>query len=895
MVVAYRNLAASLLLLTLIIAGCSTERNTLLSRSYHGVTARYNGHFNATELIRMSLQTYRSSLQENYYEILPIEPLPTKDQVIGMYSSIDTAIAKCTKVIQRHSMPSNDKPALKKAEFNNWIDENWTTIGVAFYYRRDYDAALKNFSFIRKFFSNDPSIYVADLWMAKTNIQLGNYTEAGFNLSKIDEALERENAESENEKNTKSNSKKSKSKKKSSSSSSKKKEKKEAKVPKSILFDFKKTKADLELKRKNPQEAIKFLEESLKYAKKKTDKSRVHFILGQLNELVGNRETAKEEYGKTLKYTAPYEMHFNARLKRAFMGGDEKIKRELLKMLRDAKNAQYKDQIYYALADIELQNGNEPLAVEYLTQSAFYSTTNKRQKGMAYEKLGNLAFAKKSYINAQKYYDSCARIIDDAYPNAIGVKNKATKLSDLVKAVEIAEYEDSVQRIAKLSEDDREKFLKKVIKQQKEEAEQKKKKEAEKLRELQQNQNNFAQNSGNGSKWYFNNPKTRTEGYDEFRKMWGTRENTDDWRRSERLPTISTTTAIKDTSKTSAPTSAVDSTSNVMDEFMAKIPLTDTAFSASMDRLLNALYNAGIIYKEQLNEKQLAEKQFQHILDKQTENPIDLSAAYQLFKLNDSINTQKASQYKSYILTNYPNSDYANFMRDPDFFLKRKEQEKLAEQEYVVVLERYNRGLYYPVIARADLVIENEKENKFRAKYMLLKALSIGQTTSDKQQLVPVLNQVIAEYPKTDEQKKAQELLDIIKNGVSKNDPVDFTRKSPFEFKEDAEQWIIVFLDKEDNSNTEKIKVAEFNREFFSRDKLRVSSKIYGDDQSIILVQAFPDDLKAIEYIRVFKATRKHLMDLQKAKIVIITQENMKILFEKRNLPEYELFYDEFY
>lgn len=885
MVLTYRKLVV-LCSLILVIAACSTEKNTLVNRTYHGTTARYNGYFNANELIRQSVTAYRTSLKEDYYSVLAIDPLPNEEEVISLYPSIDTAIVKCTKVIQRHSMPSNDKPSLKKAEHNNWIDENWITIGIANYYRRDYEAALKSFKFVKKFYTNDPSIYVAELWLAKTNIELGKYTDAGFNIALIDKAIIEEEAGGEKEE---------KSKKSSKSKKSKKKEEEKATVPKSIRFDLEKTKAELALRKQNPQDAIKYLEASLEFAKKKTDKSRVHFIIAQLHESVGNNSAAKDEYAKTLKYTAPYEMHFNARMRRAFMGGDEKVRKELEKMLRDAKNAQFKDQIYYALADMELQKSNEEKAKEYLTLSAFYSTSNTRQKGMSYEKLGNLAFAKRNYVSAQKYYDSCATVIDDKYPNAEGVRNKALKLADLVAAVETANFEDSVQRIAMLSEDDRIEFIEKVIKQKKEEDARRKKMEAERLRELQQNQNNFAQNTGTGSKWYFNNAKTRAEGFDEFRKLWGPRENEDNWRRSDKTVIMAITDDEEDTSAVVAQVAVVNKDSLTVDMLMVDIPLTDSAMSASTERLLDALYAAGIIYKEQLNEPELAKKQFNAILNRKVVSPIDLSAAFQLYKLNSGVNEAAAEENKTYILSTYPDSDYANYLKDPNFFIKRKEREALAEQEYVTILERYNRGIYYPVITKADLVIENEKDNLFRAKYMLLKAMSMGQINNNKQELLPVLNQLVAEYPKSDEAIRGKEMIAIIKNGYSENIPVDFSNKSPYKYNDKSPQWVIVFLDKGESSSVSKTKVSDFSKEYFSRDKLKVSSKIFGEDQSVILIQEFPTDMKAAEYVRVYKATRKHLMELQKAKILIITQDNLKILFEKKNLAEYQLFYDEFY
>ncbi len=874
-----------LLVIIFSVLSCSTEKNKLINRSYHGVTAHYNGYFNATELIRLSLLNYKSGLKENYYEILPIDPLPNETEVISLYSSIDTAISKCTKVIQNHSMPSNDRPSKKKAEYNQWIDENWTTVGIADFYRRDYEGAMKNFSYVKKFYSNDPTLYIAELWMAKTNIETGNYTEALFNLTNLDDAIAAEDKRNLEKPGL-----------------FKKKEKiakkdRIAKFPKKIKFDLEKTKANLALKKNNKEDAIKYLEESLLYAKKQNDKSRIHFILGQLYEATNKQEEAKRHYSAVLKYQSPYEMNFTARIKRAFMGGDIKLEKDLKKMLRDAKNSEFKDQIYFALADMEIQKGNIQKAKEYLTQSAFYSTTNTRQKGLAYETLGNMSFRARNYVVAQKYYDSCSTVINDQYPNAAGVRTKAIKLADLVKAVESAQFEDSVQKIAKLAENDREDFVKNVIKKIKKDEEHRKKMEAERLRELQKNQALIAQNNDvNGGKWYWNNVKTRSEGYDEFRKLWGVRVNEDNWRRSEKTVFANFDESKGDSiSKKDTAMVKTEVDTLTVELLMKRVPLTDSALVASNQRLLSALYQAGIIYKDQLLETAMATKQFNSVLDRKIESEFNLLSAYQLYKMYNEVEPAKALMQKDYILNMYPNSDYANYLRDPEYFIKKKERDALAEKEYVDILDRYNRGIYAPVIFKANAVIADEKDNPFRSKYILLKAMSLGQTSDNKDELIPLLQQVVSEYPKTPEQIRADELLLILKTGVSKNEPIDFTSKSIYTYDEKLPHWVMIFLNKDQTSNAEKSKVSDFNREFFSRDKLKINSKIYGSDQSIIIVEDFETDLKSLEYIRVFKNTRKYLLDLQKAKIVPITKENLRILFETQKLKEYEDFILEYY
>jgi tetratricopeptide (TPR) repeat protein len=871
-----RQLALPGLLVFLVVAACSTEKNTFIGRTYHSTTAHYNGYFNANDLLSTAIGNYRANLKEDYYTTLTIRPLPNEEEVKGMYTPIDTAIAKCTKVIQKHAMPGMDKPSRKKEEHNRWIDENWTTIGIANYYRRDYDLAMKSFEYVQKFFADDPSTYVAELWMAKTNIQQNDFTEATFNLANLDKAVE---ALEGTEKESRSRSK------------SKKKDEENAppKFPKKLRFELEITRAQFYEKKKDPEGMIKALNASLEFAKKSHDKARVHYILGQLYEQKGDRGAASEHYGKALKYDGGYEMNFNARLKRALNGGSSDVEKELNKMLRDAKNAEFKDQIYYTLGLISENESNEPRAVERFTNSAFYSTTNDRQKGMAYEKLGDTYFRKKDYVRAQKYYDSCAAVIPDTYPNAEGVRNKAAKLQDLVTAIETAHYEDSVQRIASLPEEERLAFAEKVVKQIKEDEERRKRQEAERLQQLQEMA--MKADAGSGSKWYWNNPKARTEGFEEFKRQWGQRTNEDDWRRSDRVVVA---TFTEDTDTIGDPVADVAEVDSLTPEaLLAKLPLGDSLLQGSRERMMSAYFDAGRIYQDQLNERTLAEQQYNTVLGKPFESKYKLLSAYQLYKMYDPADPKAIAQ-KDFILINYPTSDFAGYLRDPDYFLKKKEREKLAEQEYLAVLDRYERGVYAPVVQKADDVIHLEKENRFRSKYYLLKAMAQARLVEDKHVLLPTLDSLILEYPGTDEAKKGMEMRNIILNGYSTFTTEDLSKKSIYTYDENDKMQVIVFLDEKTSSNIGKTRVADFNKEFFGREKLSTNTKILGK-QSVVVVKEFENEDQAAMYISQFKKTKKHLMDLQTAKIFFISQANMKTLFETLKVSEYDIFFEEHY
>lgn len=873
-----------------ILVACSTEKNRLINRSYHGLTAHYNGYFNANELLSQAMTSYRSTLKEDYYNLLTLLPYPNEDEVRAMYPAIDTAIAKCTKVISKHSMPTASEPEKKKEEHNAWIDENWMTIGIANFYRRDYDGAIKNFKYIKKFFVNDPSNYDASIWMAKSYIKINKLTEASILIQALDKDLEKLEELEKNKQGFFQKLKKS-GKKKRKKRKSDKKEEEMAKFSKKSKYLLELTRYELQLAMKDKEKAIEALEASLKFCKKSAEKARIHYVLAQL-KAENQKIEAAGHYSKVLRYNSPFAMNFSARINRAILNGNDKTKKELEKMLRDAKNAEYKDQIYYALAEIEIKAGNIPTGKSLLTKSILVSVSNNRQKAMAYEKLGDFSFQDRAYIKAQKYYDSCATVLPDDYPNAEVIRNKALKLKDLVLAVETAAYEDSVQRIAAMPEAERLAYAEKLVEQiQKEEAE-RKEKEAIRLKEIQAQQLAITEQQST-SKFFWNNTKMKSDGLANFRKLWGPRENEDDWRRSDKI-VIATFKEEEQDTLSEIPEEIAKPDSLSPESLLAKLPIGDSLMSLSTERMLSSLFDAGMIYADLLQEEKMAVQQFEKILDRKAESKYNLLALYQLYTIYEVQDPVKAHVYKTQILEGYPDSDYANYLRDPDYFVKQKELEKLNEEGYLKLLDRYNRGLYSYVQSTSESIIASEPKNVYRPKYYLLNALSLGQMHDDKSKMKPVLEALIQDYPKTPEEARAKELLQLIEKGTSAFNDGKVKEKSLFTFEKDKEHWVIIFLDLNENSMLSKSKVADFNKEFFGKDDLKSVSKMYGSEQSVILIDPF-DREAAAEYIRVFKRTKKYVSTLKENKMYTISKDNLKTLFETKNLEEYDLFYTEFY
>lgn len=895
-----RPLGIFLFVLTIIVA-CSTEKNTFINRLYHGTTAKYNGLYNANELLYTSMKSYRENKKEDFFNLLPVSQVPTEEEVMGLYPAIDTAISKCKKVISLHSMPSVEKPSKKNEEFNRWIDENFIAIGRAQYYRRDFEESIKNFEFVRKFFKNDPSNYHATLWIARNQLQLGNVGDAKVNLDKLDVAAEKtESMAGESKKGSEDKKKVSSRFKKIQKQKEKKQKDKEEKnglvfvpFPKNLRFDLNLTKGEYFIAKKDYKEAINSLEKSLEYAKKK-DRGRIHFIIGQLAEKTNDPSKATENYTAVLKYNTTFEINFAARMNRAMTGGDAKIKKELNKMSRDAKNFEYRDQIFYALAEIEMRESNRDEALKNYNRSIFYSINNNRQKARTYERLADINYNDKNYVKAQRYYDSCAKLVDDKYPNYEAILNKATKLQKLVQSIEIAEYEDSVQRIAKMSPDEQLKFAENLIKKMKEDEELQKQLALQRQKEL--TTTGAITGDMSGGKNYFTNQKLKSQGFNDFRKQWGYRENEDNWRRSDKISMASFDEKKEEVKeKGTEEKEAPKETGPTPEQLLANLPVTDSAMEVSNKRYVEARYDAGVIYKEQLGEPQLAAKEFQLVLDKNFESDYNPMASFQLYKIYENSDLSIAELQKNYILGNYPETDYAAYLKDPNFFIKRKEIEQVYEREYLRYLDRYNRGLYYAVIGKAEEVITNEPDNKYRSKYMLMKAMSLGQMSNDKSQLVPVLEQVKAEYPSTPEAARADEMLNIIKNGYSKNEAVDFNKRAVYTYSEKAEFWFIIVLDAEQEKQLFNIKnkISDFNKQFFSKNQLVTETKLIGD-KNVITVKS--TDLKTAKtYINKFHSSSGSLGKVSQSTIFFISKENLIKLFENKSIDKYlDFFYEKY-
>jgi tetratricopeptide (TPR) repeat protein len=884
----------SILLLVAIIA-CSTEKDAVVNRGFHNLTARYNGYFNAGEIINDALASYREKTKDDYTKIIDLEIYPNQEDAPGLFPQMDLAIEKCSKVIYKHAMPNPNLVSDKDKENCAWIDDNWLVIGQSHYVKREYTEAIQKFKYIKKAYNGQESTYAAKIWLAKTYIEQGLYSKAKIELDKAKLDMETADANKKTIKDLFSKKEKGKrpSKYKRKKARKEKKENKKtepAKFSDKLKVDYEITFTNLYIHQKEYKKAIIHLEEAITLTKNKKNRARYMYVLAQLYQEMGDGSNAVYYYTKVSQSNAPYEMRFYAKINTALSStsGSQEQRKDLSKMLKDNKNEEYKDQIYYVLAQLDLKEGGITAAKVNLTKSVFYSINNDRQKGISYLTLADLHFEEKDYISAQKYYDSCITALPKSYENYKSIESKAGGLSNLVTNYEVVERQDSLQKIAFMPEKDREKFLKTTLKQIKEDELRQKVEEEARLLALQERVNNTSVANGTGSKFYFYNQKELGKGVTEFKTSWGQRILEDDWRRSNKE-------SISDFQDIESDTTKSEEEGLTVDILRLDLPLTSEAVDSSNIMILNALYNLGIIYKEELYEEAEALSYFTEVIDRGIKHPKVLPASYQLYLMYTKTESSKAKTYKDLILTDYPNSEIAKLVLDPDYLKKKEEKEREDLDAYSLALNDYRYRRYMKVITQCNTVIATNPQNKYINKYYLLKANSISESNIGGVALVEkTLKELYALAPDSEEGIVAKAYLDKMGKNTPLTPKNSNTTINYLSNKNEQHYFVLIFPNHKGDINPVKINIANFNSTYFKTNNLKLTNGIIGNNDQTVQVKSFVSETKAMIYYRAFGADIATSLLGNVAKefqYFIITKTNYSLFYNNRDIDGYFKFF----
>jgi tetratricopeptide (TPR) repeat protein len=851
---------------------------------YHNLTAHYNVYWNGMDNLRQAVKEFNANSKDNYALVLPVYNYGDKATMGKMGQFAETSIKKASKTIQKHSMSFSGK------EYVKWIDDAYMLIGKSYFYKMDYPMARRTFEFVIKTYNKNDIKYEAMLWQALANIQLGDFNRAEPMLDMVMNKIRQGQAPDKYELMT------------------------------NLVY------AQLSIAQKKYADASDFLNRALEIGPPKAVKTRCLFILGQIHQMNGELEQAGRYYEQVIRRNPSFDMEFNAKINLAqcYLGkGTDKdlIVKKLRRMLKDDKNKDQVDQIYYALAQIYLKDQDTAMAATYLKKSVATSKINNYQKALSALQLADIYFDRKNYPDAQAYYDSTMQFLPKDYPGYRDLKKKTEILTDLVTNLQVIQREDSLQSLAAMSESQRNQIIDRIIadilaeEQKKREEEVERQQNRDLFGQTSQQSSNLAPSAGPGAgSWYFYNPAALSNGFSNFIKKYGRRKNEDNWFLSDKTVVSFATEEAEDTSllvpDTTGGKKIEAKTTNPKDRkyYLQDIPFSPDQVLASNNNMIQAYYNLGFIYIEGLNDYPKSIESFETLNERFPQNKYRAASCYKLYFIYKELgNDAKSDYFRNMILTQYPETDFARLLVNPDYFKEIRSKLKESGQLYEETYQAFTKQQYYMVINNCDIArLKYSADSLLMPKFEYLRALSTGKIDV-QDSMVAALQRILIKYPQSDVRPLAQNILDYVRR--QKGSPESGTGTDstgfeepvavPYSFNAGSVHFYVLIVNNEQTDvNAQKVKISDFNTRYFDLDNLDVSSLLLDGSQEMITVNSFPDSERALVYYRIIRENKYVFTKLESTggfSDFIISAENYPIFYKSKNIQQYQRFFKKNY
>ncbi|KQS35345.1 tol-pal system YbgF family protein [Pedobacter sp. Leaf194] len=697
------------------IYGCVANKDTAVDRKMQNLTARYNYIYNSNVLLTEYNEGLLQTYADNYEKILPVYLDPEPQITLTLTPSV--ANKPLDDVIFKGQAIINEK------SFSNYIDDAYMLLGKANYLKGNYFIASEYFDYTAKTYKNNLKTFIMAMnWKARSQMELNNMVYA----DKILDTMLRAQDELKRD------------------------------LPEPLA-----TTAQMRIYQKRNKEAILLLETAIRTADEKQLRIRWQYILAQLQEKENDLQNAFINYTKVENSNAPFEMYFHANLQRiklrALISG-YKINEDkaLLALLKDDKNFDYTDQIYYQVGELFAKENNFSKAEDAYIKSVKNSTRNQNQKALSYLKIADLNFSEfKNYIKAKRYYDSTVLILPKNFPDYDNIVKKAENLQYLSYRYTLISKEDTLQAIAKLPESERAAKIKDYLRP-KVEVSTVVNNNAQALNSSSfpgENVTVSASSVGSGNTFYFNNNAAISNGFADFKKRWGNRQLEDNWRQSVRSSAQETSQILAGGNvangitplNTGTASTEADQTS-LEKQFADALPLTPALVATSNQKIIDAYFEIASFYQQELNDKAEANKVYLELLKRFPDNN-HLAAIYYSLYLNYKGNEEgKSNEYRQAVLTKFPESNFAKTILDPSYSVKQDALENAINQGYNNAFDAYAQKNYPGVIKQASDNITAYPNSGLAPQYAYLKAISVGRTAK-VDALLTEFNSITANYP----------------------------------------------------------------------------------------------------------------------------------------------------
>ena len=902
--------------LVALLASCSTEKNTSRSRWWHSFNARYNTYYNGSvAYIDASLEKENGN-KDNFTEMIPMYTVGNKKSRELGKANYDKAIEKCEKAIKLHSITKRpewtksrrkterDIEWLSRKEYNPFLWKAWMLMGRSQFYQGAFDEAASTFSYMCRLYATQPAIYGrARAWLAKSYIEQDWLYDAEDVIRNMQRDSIHWRAQKE--------------------------------------WDF--TYADYYIHTGDYDKAIPYLKKSIDHEMRKKQKARLCFLLGQLYAATGKNAEAYKAFKSVVRKNPPYELEFNARIAMTEVMGASQAKKMVGKLKRMAasdKNKDYLDQVYYAIGNIYLAQKDTMNAISNYEKGNKKATRSGIEKGVLLLKLGDLYWQQEKFSDAQRCYGEAIGLLDKDRKDYEQLSARSKVLDELVPYTDAIHLQDSLQALAKMSEKDRNAAIDRVIAELKrQEKEQKRLEDEKNAQQTMQrngamgnrnntNRNNTAQTQQNNRQnavWYFYNAMAVQQGKQAFEKLWGKRENTDNWQRVNKT-VVGNLNGDADMELTEEQKDSIakaelaqDSLEQLKDSaqndphkreyYLAQIPFTEDQVATSNLAIMDGLYNSGVIFKDKLDNLDLSKKQFTRLETQYPDFEQKADMYYHLFLLYSRLGQHDvAAGYVEKLKAEYPENQWTILLTDPYFKENAQFGVHIEDSLYAATYEAFKADRLSEAKANAQISATRFPLGENRDKFLFIGGLA-KLNDGDSKGCVDDMKAVVEKFP----QSKLAEMAGMIVNGVNAGKPLHgarfdlgdvWTRRTAvladsdsinaktFDAERNTEfVFMLAYVPDSVDENKLLYQMAKVN---FTHYVVRNFDLAIEDANGLrrMVVRGFRNYDEALQYARGLSEQAGLQQLLSGCKAIVISDKNLPLLGTNFSYADYQDFYD---
>lgn len=912
--------AVAVLLLT---AACSSHNNTAKSRWWHSFNARYNTYYNGSLAFTDGMAEKENGNKDNFTEMIPLYAVGNKaSRDIGK-ANFDRAIEKSEKAIKKHSIKrrpewtkkrrktAKDIEWLSRREYNPFLWKAWLMLGKSQFQKGDFDEAAATFSYMSRLYTTQPAITgISRAWLARSYTELGWLYDAEDVITKMRRDTMHYRAVSE--------------------------------------WNY--TYADFYLRSQRYDEAVTYLAKAIRHERRKKQKARMWYLMGQLQTELGHRDLAYKAYRRVVRQNPPYELEFNARIAQTEVmasGRSRQMIRRLRHMAASDNNKDYLDQVYYAIGNIYMAENDTLNAIAAYEKGNEKSVRNGIEKGVLLLKLGNIYWAREKYNDAQRCYGEAIGLLDKERDDYEELSARSKVLDELVPYTDAVYLQDSLQVLASLPEDERNAAIDRVIEALKKKEKEEKRAAQEADAERRQaalaaagnkfgtNRPATAGNTAAGGKqqgaWYFYNPTAVSQGKTAFQQQWGKRENVDDWQRNNRtvvnlaggdgsgVEDGTDSSAVADSALAAADSVAADggqagndsvaSDPHKREYYLAQIPFTDEQKAESDNIIKDGLFNSGVIFKDKLDNLPLGEKALKRLTEQYADYEKSDEAWYHLFLLYSRMGRHDvAANCLARMQAEWPESRWTVLLSDPYFAENALFGVHIEDSLYAATYDAFKAGRYDEVAANTRLSAERFPLGANRAKFIFIHGLS-RLNEGDTKGCVGSMKEVVENYPESEVSEMAGMIIKGVQAGKALHggrfDIGDVWSRRGTDIAADSISatdtlsterntgfvFMLAYHADSLDSNQLLFEMAKYN---FSNFMVRNFDITIDADNGIsrMLISGFLNYDEALQYARRLYADADMAAHLRGCRRIIISEENLKMLGTKYSYVDYEDFFE---